>query len=306
MKKQFVIILTIFILFMTTTRVWAFEALVVKSIKAEPYDKALDGFKIASGADIMECEIDGGMGGAEAAKKAGMMKRADVVVAIGREALALAIEEAGGKPIVYCMVMRPESLGIDRYDGIVKGSPLTASARDQLAKIESIMPGYKSIGVVYDQKNSGTFIKEAKTAAKELGIELIAAKARTGKDVPRATRKLAGMGIDAFWLLPDATVISIEAFDYILLLTLENKIPLITYSDSMVKSGAFLSLSYDYFAMGEHAATLAQGIINKGYNRTAKDKRDLKLHVSINIKSAQKLNIKTPDEIIRTAKNVYE
>jgi len=97
--------------------------------------------------------------------------------------------------------------------------------------------------------------------------------------------------IDAFWMLPDITLITPETVKFLLLFSFENNIPLLAFSEKYVEAGAFMSTGIDAFDMGIQAGELANEILS---GRGAKDVQQVcarKVVVSTNLMIARKLGI---------------
>jgi putative ABC transport system substrate-binding protein len=86
------------------------------------------------------------------------------------------------------------------------------------------------------------------------------------------------------------TVIIPETVEAMLLFSLENKIPLVSFSEKYVEMGALMSIGVDAFDMGMQAGEMAQRILSGGtVNVHHTDAR--KAVISINSKVAKKLGI---------------
>lgn len=97
--------------------------------------------------------------------------------------------------------------------------------------------------------------------------------------------------IDAFWMLPDITVITPETVKFLLLFSFENNIPLLAFSEKYVEAGAFMSTGIDAFYMGHQAGEMANKILS---GRVVKDVQQVyarKLIVSTNLMIARKLGV---------------
>ena len=61
-------------------------------------------------------------------------------------------------------------------------------------------------------------------------------------------------------VLPDITVITPETIEFLLLFSLENRIPVFTFSEKYVESGALMSIIIDAFDIGCQAGEMAKAI----------------------------------------------
>jgi len=251
MKKHLLTALFVSIMSILVAYAHGSEIVVVKSRNVNAYNIALDGFNSVAEAKTSEYVMMDKTGNNE--KIIIDVIRAqlpDVIFAIGRDAFLLAQKNTTQIPIVYCMVMYPEKLGIKNDERIITGITMMIPFNKQIDKLRFIMPELKTVGMLYDPKNTEHIVKEATAISAAQGILLLSEKVRSGKNVPKAIRKLIGK-IDAFWLIADATVITIDSFEFIHYITTKHNIPIITYSEGLVRNGALYSLSADYFDIGK-------------------------------------------------------
>jgi putative tryptophan/tyrosine transport system substrate-binding protein len=192
------------------------------------------------------------MVGAEAAD-------ADLVVAVGALAAALAREEVRGKPLLYCAVLNPE-----RYDlsarGIA-GVSFEVSPEEQLRGVAEALPGRTRIGVIYDPGKSGPTVAAAERAAGALGLRIVKQQATRPEDVDFLFRSLRPE-IDVLWLLPDSTVVTRESFELLALHAAEWGIPLVAFAEAFTRQGALLSFYPDPVAVGRQCAALAARLLS--------------------------------------------
>jgi len=97
-------------------------------------------------------------------------------------------------------------------------------------------------------------------AAAANGLTLIEARVANRAELAPAARGLVGK-VDALWLPPDPQVASRETFDFLLELSLRERKPLLVFSESLVRSGALLSVSPDYEWVGLHAAESVRRVL---------------------------------------------
>ncbi len=108
--------------------------------------------------------------------------------------------------------------------------------------------------------------------------------------------------IDAFWMLPDLTVITPETVEYLLLFSLENTVPILTFAQKYVELGALLCVGIDAFDIGAQAGEMAEKILS---GRDVKDVQWVdarKAVISINLKVARKLGITIDEKVIMKAR----
>ena len=283
-------ILLIAILCMPCISVYANNAVVIKSQNIKSYEKAFQGFKSVYEGKIKEYTLfkdletyaDGVVDSIKHAK-------ADIVIAIGSQALLFATDNLKEVPVVYCMVMHPENYGI-QYNSNIFCVPIRVSVKEQIKNMKSYLPGLKKVGVIYNPFNTAHVIMEAKETCDELGLELVAKDVLSRKAVPNALEELKG-DIDAMLLIADNTVVTQPNVEFIISYTLKNNIPLMTYSDAFTKVGALMSLSVNYFSVGRQTAKLAHDVLKKNVLLKGNTMKPEHSHLIVNIDTARAIGV---------------
>lgn len=255
----------------------------------EALDAARDTLREATVVDLSE---------PDAAAKAG---KAVVILAIGQRAAQLAQSSAPSVPIVTCMV-----LGGATGSRNVTGLRMEVSPDAQLGSFRRVHANMKRVGVIYQPRASAAYLAEAERIAGGLGITLTARPVNDAREVRSAITELAG-NIDALWLFPDPQLITPDMFNFLLVFTLERKLPLLGFLDSFTRAGALASMAPDYKAIGQRAARLA--------GELAARPPEARLPVppmvgspgtlSINLKTARQLGIDVPADVAAAANQVY-
>ena len=261
------------------------EIVAVQSIRVKPYEEALKAFK-----SVCRCRIErlvlSELEGVDVVREIRRI-RPDVVLAIGRDALSV-VKEIKRLPIVYLMVVNPQAIlsGAENITGV----SMNISAKQQLRALLDALPQTKHIGIVYDPDRTGTFVKEARDAAHRMGTTLIAREVHNPRDAPSSIMELRGK-IDVFWMLPDITVMTPETVEFLLLFSLQNNIPLLTFSEKYLEMGAFMSTGIDPADMGVQAGEMAKRILQDKDTRPGQQVHARRMVVSTNLMIAGKLGI---------------
>lgn len=210
----------------------------------------------------------------------------EVLVAIGAKALAFAATLKTDRPIVYLLVPSPKSIVKGRRN--VTGVEMTIPPARQLAGLIAVLPDAKRVGTIYDPRNSSQFIAKAQAAAAKLGIELLAEQALSPKQVPELLTNFRGK-IDSFWILPDLTVLTPQTLEKILLFSLTEKVPVLSFSEKYLKEGAAVAVTFDLAAMGKEAGELTWKILQGGNVNTLPPVSADKVRIEVNDKVLDKL-----------------
>jgi len=275
------------------------DIIVIQSIQIKPYSEAFKGFKDSCDYTISRRII---LSSIENNILDTINKlKPDMVLAIGLDALST-VKEIKEIPIVYLMVPNPQQILSGEEN--IKGVSMFISAERQLDTFQDILPDIKKIGVLFDPNKTGNFISDAKHAAAECQIGLIAREVFSPKEIPSKINELK-KDIEAFWVIPDTTIVTPEMAEYILFISIEDKIPIFTFSEKYVEIGAFVSLNLDVFDMGRQAGEIAEKILSKRQIKNISNSDARKMSLSINLKVAKKLGLNINPEILGKAKIFY-
>jgi len=272
------------------------EIVAVQSMRVAPYEEAIKGFKSVCDGKIKRLVISE-LKGADLVERIHEI-RLDMVLAVGMDALSR-VKRIKNIPVVYLMVLDPQSIlsGEKNITGVSMNIP---QERQLLALLEAL-PGMKTIGLLYDPERTGHLAERAREAARRTGIRLIAKEVHSSKRVPPLIREMTGE-IDVFWMLPDITVVTPETVEFLLLSSLENKIPILTFSEKYVELGALMSISVDPFDMGCQAGQMAKAILSGRDVMSVQEVEARKAVIWINLKVARKLGITIDEKTIRKAR----
>lgn len=217
------------------------------------------------------------------------------VFAIGADALTL-VDGITDIPVIYSMVMNPGESPKDNRIGI----SMEVTPEKQLEELLNVIPAKKRVGLVYDPRKTSHIVKNAIKAANTMGIKLIAKEVYSPKKAIAAISSIKNE-IDAIWLLPDPTVLTQETIEFLLFFSLENNIPILTFSEKHVRLGALMSLSPDPSEVGKKTGAIARRILAGEDLRDIKPGAVDKTILSLNTSAANKLGIAVSRHIIDRA-----
>jgi putative tryptophan/tyrosine transport system substrate-binding protein len=282
---RFVFLIIICMLLLPVSPASAWDVLVVQNFRAKPYAEVLQGFRSACNAGIHELvisELNGEDVQAEIRRR-----NPDIILAIGMDAL-LQVRKIKGKPIIYLMVLNPDSAL--HGESNITGISMIIPPEKQLSSLHRVLPRLNKVGLIYNQKNTGHLVSRAYQAAAKLGIELTALRVNRPEDFPELLRSMKG-NVDAYWMLPDSMVITPESVQYLLLFSMQNRMPILTFSEKYLKMGAFMSLEINTFKLGRQAGEMAVGILSGTAVKDLPGMDAIDANLTINHKIADKLGI---------------
>jgi len=293
--KTSILALTLSIMFFPSF-VSAADVVSIQSINIKPYNEVLKGFK-----DTCNCSVDQLVISKlqMSAVQSKITKAApNLILTIGMDAYNK-IKAFNHHPTIYSMILDPAKIVAE--DSKSTGVSMSISPDSQLQAIKNVLPQIKKIGLLYHPAGTGEFVLKAKRAADANGITLVAKEVYDSREVPDLLRSINNK-IDAFWMIPDMTVVTPETIQFILLYSFQNNIPVITFSDKYVEMGALMSLEIDPYDIGKQAGEMARKFLSgTDMNQIARtDARNSKL--TLNMITAEKLARTIKSEIQKEAK----
>ncbi|MDY6954416.1 MAG: ABC transporter substrate binding protein, partial [Thermodesulfobacteriota bacterium] len=146
--------------------------------------------------------------------------------------------------------------------------------------------------------------EEALNACATLGLDLFAESIASQKDFPDAFKDLA-KDIDSFLMIPDSKIYFPRLVEFLLLESLKQKIPVVGLSSAYVKAGALVAFDCDYEDLGDQAGELALSILAGKASGLARILRPRKVHLSLNLMAAKRMEVVIDSAIIERAHEVY-
>ena len=274
------------------------KILAVQSIPVAPYEQAIRGFEHSYGSEVHRLFISD-------QKEKDVLKRIheirpDMVLAVGRDALLIAMR-IKTIPVVYCMVLNPRSILAGNKN--ISGVSMNLPPEKQLRELLKVLPAAHNIGLLYDPDQTGSFVQGMRDAAVKMDVNLTATAVRRSRDVPLLLNTMKNK-IGVFWMLPDTTVITSETIESLLLFSLENKTPIITFSEKYLEMGAMLSIGIDPFDIGRQAGEMAQKIFSGSALKDAQHVDAREALISLNMKIAGKLGVTIDQKVLGNIKSV--
>lgn len=281
--------------------VWGADAPVVAVLKG--YDTAetaqvLEGFRESFGeARYLPVPLAGD-GRIDAAGLADA--RPQLVLALGTPALEALRSSGSTLPTVATMVLDEEALGAGRG---VTGVFLGFSPETELRWLKKMLPGARTVGVLYDPAQNREQVARAQRAAQANGLTLLAREVDSPKALPAALDALSTR-VDVLWGISDRTVLAPQTAKNILLFSFRNRIPFVGLSEAWVKAGAFYALDRDYRDIGRQCGELAARLLREqGASPPPQPPRTVVY--SLNRKTAEQMKIDVPADLLKGSRHVY-
>ena len=304
-----IIIVFVASLLIICTSSWA-EIIIVKTkggIKS--YELAADGFRSVINEKIIEFDMEKDHEkGKKIAKEIKKLMKSEnppsLILTIGLMASKLINEEIKGIPVIFSMVFNPKSNGLTGRKNL-GGVSFDLTPEAQLTRLQKIVPTAKNIGVIYDKTFSENIIERAKESASHLNLTIVAKEISSLKEVPDAINTLIKK-INVLWLIPDSTVINRESFKFINLKALENRIPVMSFSPQLVKMGSPFCFFSDEFSVGRQAGIISLKVLNGEIKENIPIESPKDISLAINTITMKKCGIELLQDVIDSAKEIYE
>jgi len=294
-----------FFLFASLSRIaGATEIAILTSANLPYYDQAVVGFKagLPAATSTKEYHLNGQLEEGRHIAKSLRAAPPDLIFAVGLKAAVAAKLEIFDTPVVFCMVLNPEAHGLPAQN--MTGIAVRPTPDTQLAALRAAIPNRHRIGVLYDDQHSGDFIRQAHQAAKQQGLELLAVAIRRQDEIPNTVRALLPK-INVLWLIQDQTVVSESAIPFFLESTLDARIPLFTFSLTLVQQGALGALVLDPWTVGQQAARMAQSHLNGQQASAGVLQAPERPQLALNANAAEHLGLALSPEQMRLAGHLF-
>ncbi len=236
----------------------------------------------------------------------------DLIYSLGTpasRACVSATHELKTPPIVFSSVTDPLGAGLveslEKPGGNATGMTDRSPFEQQFDLMLELLPDVKTLGIVYNPAQSfATYEFEAlKRVGEERDIEVIGAEVKTAAegDVAAAAEKLIG-NVDAIHVPADNDVFA--AFEFVVDVCNENRIPLFIADTSYVAQGAIAAVSVNSYDLGYQAGKIVVRILE------GEDPGDIPvgeaedLEIWVNPNAAQLQGVTIPESVLQEADKV--
>lgn len=227
-----------------------------------------------------------------------------LLVAVGTKSLEYILSHDFGLPVVYAMVLNPWA-NVRSSAQAVTGVSMNVAPKIYWEAMDHIKPAIQRVGLVYNPAETQILKDHAEKLAIEHGQELIAMPAQNPKEALHAIKDMA-FRIDAFWMLPDQTLIRQEVIDTLVSYSIEQNFVLIGLSSKHVAAGALMAYSFNSKAIGRSAGKKVAAILK---NSPPADNNSIwapDTELVINLKTAHKIGVILDQSFLERAESLVE
>ncbi len=233
----------------------------------------------------------------------------DLILAIATPAAQAMANVGKDTPVLVTAVTDPVSAklvaSLDKPGGNVTGTSDYVSIETQLDLVRSLVPGMKTLGIMYNsgEENSLVQVAEVKKYSKDHNLTLVEASPTNSSEVLQAAQSLIGK-VDALYVPTDNTVIS--AFEAVVKVCNEEKIPLFPGDGDSVARGGVATAGIDYYALGEMTGEQALKILDGTKPGDIPVGLQEETSVIVNLKAAEIMGVHIPKAVLDTAVDIIE
>ncbi len=234
----------------------------------------------------------------------------DLIFASTTPALQSALRRARGRPLVFTLVANPIIAGAGKSDNehlpFVTGSYIPAPKEEGIAALKQCLPNVKRIGTLFvpAEVNSVYYKEQLLAAAKKAGVEVEAIGVSTSGEVADGALALCGRGIEVFCQISDN--LTGASFASIAQAAKRSRIPLMGFASGQARSGAFMTISRDFYDGGVASARIAARVLRGEKPADIPFELVTKIKYSFNPAAAAQFGIEIPPALLKKAGEVVE
>ncbi|AUL47921.1 ABC transporter substrate-binding protein [Bordetella trematum] len=233
----------------------------------------------------------------------------DAIVAIATPSAQAVVAATKTVPVVYSAVTDPVAAQLVPSMGPsgtnVTGVSDLLALDKQIELIKKVVPDAKRVGMVYNpgEANSVVVVKQLQELLPKAGMTLVEAAAPRTVDVAAAARSLIGK-VDVIYTNTDNNVVS--AYESLVKVGNDAKIPLIASDTDSVKRGAIAALGINYHDLGVQTGKLVGRILKGEKPGELASETSTKLELFVNPGAAAKQGVTLPEALIKSATEVVK
>lgn len=224
-------------------------------LSVENYLVAQTAFKAALGPGTVEVDLGRNWINEAEVERTIRSQNPEVLYCIGSKAYLLAARIARDRRIILSSAINWQRFP-DRRNTHVIASEVSPAA--QLAMFRYFFPSLRRVGVLYSRAFNKEWLEAARTAAREIDIDVVAEVLTRPRDLDAALAQLLPK-VDALWLVSDPVALaSQESVQSIFAACDARKLPVFAYSTAYAPLGATLIISPDIPTIGRQAAGIVE------------------------------------------------
>ena len=121
----------------------------------------------------------------------------------------------------------------------------------------------RRVGVLYNPAKCGWYLRLARLAAEEAGIELVTREVFAPREIIGQLATLNGK-VDALWMIPDVTAVTRETAEAYFHFGQQQAVPVVSFATNYLGLGAAAVLEMDRIAIGRQADAIIAELLRGG------------------------------------------
>jgi ABC-type uncharacterized transport system substrate-binding protein len=224
-------------------------------------------------------------------------------------ALQAALQRAGKRPVVFSLVANPMAAGAGRSEEDhlpnITGAYVNAPHAEGLAALRRCLPNLKRVGTLFvpAEVNSVYYKDELVKAAGALGIEVELVGVSNSGEIADAALALCSRNIDAVCQISDN--LTGASFASIVQAASRARLPLMGFASGQAASGAFMTISRDFYDGGVESAAMAARILRGESPAVIPFQMVTKIKYDFNHASASSIGITIPKDLLQLGESVH-
>src|SRR5579872_5339677 len=184
-----------------------------------------------------------------------------VIIAIGTEALQLVAAQRSEVPVISTMVLRNKAGAQPPTLKLAATIVLDVPVQVLLARLKQVFPGKTRLGIIRNPSSGGPTAAAIESHAQQLGFTVRVVDCPGAEQLLAAFLTLKGQ-VDFVWCLPDGVLYNSATIKPLILASIENRLPLIGFSESFARAGAAVGVYPDFRDVGQQTGETALQIVS--------------------------------------------
>ncbi|MDD5760118.1 MAG: ABC transporter substrate binding protein [Desulfobulbaceae bacterium] len=208
-------------------------------------------------------------------------------------------------PVLFAMVINWQRYNLLEGSSNMAGIAAEMAPGTQFANMTMFSPTVKRVGLLYSSYSSALLVQARKEAAL-LGLELVAEPLEHSEDFQRSFKKISGH-IDAFWVLNDPVLYTLENLDWLEGRCLKEKLFCVGQSKNLAKLGLTLTVNPEMTQISIQAAAIAKNILLRGQKpNEIRVMEPIGTQLLVNSKTATRIGLILSPQALKMATSVID
>jgi putative tryptophan/tyrosine transport system substrate-binding protein len=257
------------------------SVLVVASLAVEAHRSALEGVQAAlekSSADVRVVDLSRARENPQDNTRI-IPPGIRVIIAIGSEALQWLMAERPEVPVISTMILRRVPVPSTPAFNSAATISLDVPIADLISRIKQLFPQKTRLGIIRSPLLSASSLSDWQLRAQQHGFTIRVAESSGPEQLLSALLSLKGQA-DFVWCLPDGLLYNSATLKPLILASIDNRLPLIGFSESFARAGAALAVYADFRDIGLQTGEAARQILENQPVHPTEGPRRLKVTVN--------------------------